>query len=489
MAYLRPDIYRLANTLLKGRLRNYAEPSVMHQCYNRAFLHSENNVAIEWFREAGKSTSIWGLTAVHNALFGFYDYIAYIGESQDKADGYLNSYCRSYIEDTEAMYPFIKDVYYKQGELRIVNWNDQKILYRCLGSGKSPRGLSEGSIRPNLVILDDITTTEQGESQGGEAMKKQNSWYFSDIDPLASDAKFICAGTCVHELCLSHQLATNPPTGNPEAGVRNWEGYVFGVVETDSNGSPMWDKPVWPERRSVEWIRAKKEQFASSDQIGKFYTEYMNMPVADEERYFGNIHKLEYATDTQIREATQGKDFFIVIDPAPSDKNSKKRGRDYTVILVGCKIKDVYWIVDGVRFREDLEYQINKVFEVWSKWQPQTVWIEDFGAQTYLLQALQMEARRRSIWMSIRGTKEMELNHKGKHPRIQNLKPIIAEKKLVLPLNNSVLSDVLKEELYMYPKGKHDDVADAVSYFPLILKGGDFGEMDYNDLVGPGALI
>jgi predicted phage terminase large subunit-like protein len=209
---------------------------------------------------------------------------------------------------------------------------------------------------------------------------------------------------------------------------------------------------------------------------------------ADEERYFNNLHKLEYATDSQIKDLTHGEDMTIVVDPAPSDKKSKKRGRDYTVIAAGTKVDGKYVLTDAVRFREDLEYQVNEIFKMWAKWQPKTIWIEDFGAQTYLLQATQMEARKRGLWISIRGTKDMELNHKGKHPRIQNLKPIIAERRLILPMCHDVLSSVLHDELYAYDKGRHDDVADAASYFPLILKGNDGRDFNYEDLVGPTAL-
>ena len=481
LKYIKPSIYNLANTVLRGRLDNYAAPSPMLDKFNESFLHSENNVSIEWFREAGKTTSVWGLAPTYNAIFGLYTYTAFIGESQDKAEGYLNSFTRSYLEDTPAMAPFIKDVNYKAGRLEVVNWMDQKLLWKCLGSGKSARGLSEGSIRPKLVVLDDITTTEQAESEGANQIKKQNAWYASDIDPLAAGAKFLIVGTCVHELCLSHKFATSPPKGNPDVGIRDWDGYVYGVEDEDGN-------PIWPEVRSKEWIQSKREQFASMDQIGKFYTEYMNQPIADEERYFNNTHKLEYANQEQIKDIIHGQDMFIIVDPAPSDAKSKKKGRDYSVIIAGAKVNGNYIVPDGQRFREDLEYQIDAIFKMWSKWQPQTIWIEDFGAQTYLLQALQMEARKRGIWISIRGTKDMELNHKGKHPRIQNLKPIIAERKLILPMAHDVLGSILQEELFSYPKGKHDDVIDAISYLPLILKGNDGKDFNYEDLVGPTAL-
>jgi len=481
LRYCKPSIYRLADTVLSGRLRNYADPSPMHEQFNSSFLHSENNVSIEWFREAGKTTSVWGLTPCYNVMFGLYDYTAFIGESQDKAEGYLNSFTRSYIQDTPAMAPFVKDIQYKAGRLEVVNWQDKKLLWKCLGSGKSARGLSEGSIRPNLVVLDDITTTEQGESEGATQIKKQNGWYFSDIDPLAAGAKFIIVGTCVHELCLSHQFATNPPVGDPEVGVRNWDGYTYGVLDQDGN-------PIWPEVRPMEWIEAKRRQFESAGQLGKFYTEYMNQPVADEERVFNNLDRIDDILVEQMQAMTGNEDKIIVVDPAPSDEKSKKRGRDYTVIVAGSKVGGQYFAIDAMRFREDLEYQIDAIFKMWEKYEPQTIWIEDFGAQTYLLQAFKSECKRRGIYISVRGTKEMELNHKGKHPRIQNLKPIISEHKLVVPVAHPVLGSVLREELHSYPKGKHDDVADAVSYLPLLLKGGEARDFSYEDLVGPSAL-
>jgi len=480
LEYCKPSIYRLADTVLKGRLKDYADPSPMHDQFNESFLHSENNVSIEWFREAGKTTSVWGLASCYNLIFGLYDYTAFIGESQDKADGYLNSFTRSYMEDTPAMAPFIKDLKYKAGRLEIVNWQDKKLIWKCLGSGKSARGLSEGSVRPSLVILDDITTTDQADSEGAVQIKKQNSWYASDIDPLASKAKFLVVGTCVHELCLSHQFATNPPVGDPDAGIRNWDGYTYGVEDEDG-------VPIWPEVRPKKWIDAKKRYFESMDQLGKFYTEYMNQPIADEERYFNNTGKIEYWNNQQMLNAIANQDKIVVMDPAPSDGKSKKRGRDYSVIMAGALVDGKYVMLDCMRFREDLEYQIDALFKMWEKWQPKAVWIEDFGAQTYLLQAFRAEARKKNIGVIARGTKEMELNYQGKHPRIQNLKPIIAQHKFIMPIGAD-WSEKLKDELYSYPKGKHDDMIDAASYFPQLLKDHGGHKHNYEDLVGLSAL-
>lgn len=479
LQYCKPSIYNLANTVLAGRLKGYAEPSPMHMKFNESFLFSDNNVSIEWFREAGKTTSVWGLAPCYNVMYGLYDYTAFIGESQDKADGYLDTFTRSYIEDTPTMRPFIKDVKYKAGRLEVVNWEDKKFIWKSLGSGKSARGLSEGSIRPALVVLDDITTTEQAESEGATQIKKQNSWYASDIDPLAAGAKFLIVGTCVHELCLSHQFATTPPVGDPDAGIRNWDGYVYGVEEDGV--------PIWPEVRPKKWIDAKRNYFESMGQLGKFYTEYMNQPIADEERYFNNTERIEYLMLDQMKANIDKDEVILVVDPAPSDGKSKKRGRDYSVIVAGTMVGGKYYVLDIMRFREDLEFQLDALFKMWVKWQAKEIWIEDFGAQTYLLQAFQLECRKRKMFIAARGTKEMELNHKGKHPRIQNLKPIIAEHKLILPYGNEN-STIAKQELFSYPKGKFDDIADAISYLPLILK--DYGQNKYNydDLVGLSAL-
>jgi len=479
------NIYTIAEMMLDDRLDGYCKPSIVHKRFNYAFLNTQNNVALEMSREMGKTTSVWGLAPVYNLIHEGFPYTAYIAESQDKGEGYLRSFTKAFILDSPRVSIFVKDIIRDvSDEFEIITHNDKKLMWKVLGSGKSARGLSKGSVRPGLVILDDITTTEQASSEGAIQLKKQKKWYMSDIEPLGSKAKFIIVGTCVHELCLSHQFATAPPKGDNDAGVRDWEGYVYGI--TDDNGDP-----IWPEKYSREWIEAKKNYFISIDDIGAWYREYLNQPVADEERYFTNTHKIQRLVESQIKTATNDRDFVIIVDPAPSDQNSKKRGRDFSVIVVGCKVAGKYFAVDAMRFREDLEYQINAIFELWEKWSPRTIWIEDFGAQTYLLQAVEMEAQKRGIWLSVRGTKDMELNHKGKHPRIQNLKPIIAEQKLIVPIGNTILTEVLDQELYSYPRGKHDDVADAISYLPLVLKGNDECQLtNYEDFVGinPGVI-
>ena len=121
-------------------------------------------------------------------------------------------------------------------------------------------------------------------------------------------------------------------------------------------------------------------------------------------------------------------------------------------------------VVDYVRKRMVPSDLVDCVFDLVKKWRLHRVGIETFAFQKTLKYDIQRQQRERGIFFSI---DELGKRHSGrgeqvlsKEARIRRLQPYF-EQGLV-----EIRSDMseLRYELLSFPRGKHDDLIDALSY-------------------------
>jgi len=165
---------------------------------------------------------------------------------------------------------------------------------------------------------------------------------------------------------------------------------------------------------------------------------------------------------------------YILYDPANTKKNKERIDPDYTaMIVVGLANDNNYYILDLVRDRFNPTERVNKLIELHQKWnklsgKPPVVAIEQYGMMTdsFYITKEQDERNYRFRIVEVKG-------QVGKEDRIRKLIPLFENERVYLP--KSVMYDsidgntydlvelFIKEELTVFPVGRHDDMIDALA--------------------------
>jgi len=182
-----------------------------------------------------------------------------------------------------------------------------------------------------------------------------------------------------------------------------------------------------------------------------FYSQYMNDPSDPEDQLFQRDYFQTY-------DYPPGNLFIaLAVDLALSERNYS----DYTGLVVGgMDNQHRIYILDTLRGKWGHPADIiDSIFMMVEKWKPQVVGLEVNGYQKVLKYALEDAMRFRKKYFPIQEIKTattMTRTH-GEKYHIRALEPYY-KNRLVY---HAKWMDELENELSRFPKGRHDDLADA----------------------------
>jgi len=282
----------------------------------------------------------------------------------------------------------------------------------------------------DYIKKDDLVTPETVTTQ--EQIDKTIDWDRFSISlfdlPQTGEEDYI--GTRYHDRDLYGHLLENRPEIKP---------YIRQAIE---NG-----KPTFPERydkKDLEQIRIRQGSYI-------FSCQYQNEPISQEDATFRKdwINYYEILPDN-LR-------YVMAVDPAISDKP----GADFSAIVVvgtdSGRPPQMY-IADYIR-EKVLPYRlIDKIFAMHDLYHPIETGIETVSFQKMLKFALQDEMKKRDKYIVIKELKPSRIT--TKEMRIMALQPRFELGTIFIKKNHTELED----ELLRFPRGRHDDLVDALSY-------------------------
>jgi phage terminase large subunit-like protein len=177
----------------------------------------------------------------------------------------------------------------------------------------------------------------------------------------------------------------------------------------------------------------------------------LNTPITEEEREF-KIPWIKHREVIEIDNLLHRR--FLTIDTAIS----KAVSADFTGIIDNCVDKDNFWNLRAYKFKIDPKELIDLLFNWHEKNNYEKIGIE----KTIYLQAIKPflddEMRKRNKFLPI---VELLHNQIQKETRIRGLIPRY-ESGSIFHIKGECKP--LEDELYVFPKGLHDDVLDALAY-------------------------
>lgn len=423
--------------------------SPLHHKLSDALVLSERSTALAFPREFGKSTFMWEGMSSWNVLHRRYRYPMYIASTATIAEDALSN-VKASIESHPILNRIINVVKSTKNQFFYKIGNEPYYI-ACYGAGQQLRGKRFERFRPDLVIMDDLETTEEVRSE--DQRKKLKDWFYADVIPLGKEARFFYVGTMLHEACLLAELINKPleehRTGQP------WATFRYGVLD-DLTG-----EPTWPEKYDMSWIDMTRKKYVQNGMLYRFNTEYMNVAVGRDDRILDPERVRFYNTEQYNVARNGGMDVLITVDPgihADSDHDPT------CITTTGMDNNGQIWVMNVVRKHMVHHEILNAIVAEYRRWNPRRLYIESVQAQYYLLQDLEFGSWPGGTIIPVEKIdgKQVRL---GKM-RIHGLESLFEQKKLLIPAG-APWQDDLFIEIATFPRGKTDDILDTIAYAKL----------------------
>ena len=378
-------------------------------------------------------------------------FIVIISESQAQSINFLSriKYHLTYSEEFRAIFGNLgPETASKWTHTDIILANGTRIV--AVGTGQRVRGFLQGDTRPNLIIVDDFESELNAYTP--EARAKNRKWLTEAVIPSLSDeGKIAMIGTVISEdcfLCWAKESSA-------------WNVLWFAIWNDD-------EKSSWPERFPKERILSIKEEFKSVGNINGFFQEYMNIAQSPDAAPFQpdwiKIHNWEYKRidgqnclvqnyGDEDNEKLKAVELYTGVDPA----SSLSARADYFVIAtIAIDNENNKYIVDIFRDRISPAEQPGKIIDTYKKFKPRRIKVETVGYQEALRTAVRELMKEEQLY--IPGLEAGVKPRNSKSERLLSLVPLFAKGTFYFRPEDIKA----QQEFLSYPKGKHDDIMDAI---------------------------
>ena len=317
-----------------------------------------------------------------------------------------------------------------------------------MGTGQRVRGFIEGDTRPNLIIIDDFESELNAYTP--EARAKNKKWVTEAVIPSLSDeGKIVLIGTVISEDCFLYWIKQSSA----------WHVLWYSIWDED-------EKSIWPERFPKERILQIKDEFASIGNLNGFYQEYMNIAQSPDNAPFKPEWMQLHHNDFEIRNG-QGclvrqiddeekiipVEVYCGVDPASS---LSIRADYFCIATIGIDNENNKYVIDIVRERVSPSKQPGIIIDAYMKYKPRRMKIETTGYQEALRVGVRDIMKERGLY--IPGLEKGVKPRTRKSERLLSLVPMFARKQFYWRPE-----DIKgQQEFLSYPRGRHDDVMDAV---------------------------
>lgn len=252
-------------------------------------------------------------------------------------------------------------------------------------------------------------------------------------------------GTRWHQDDLYSKILEETKT-DASGGGTGWDSFIRTAYTTDEKTDV-----IFPEKFSL----AHLEQLRRTKGPYEFAAQYLNNPIDESAAPFKKSWIKRYLPGTP-----HPASLYLTVDPGLS----VQRDADYSGLVVAGQFSSrVIRVVDYVRKRLAPRDLVQEIFLLVEKWNLHRVGIETFAFQKTLKYDVQAEQRRRNQYFSIdelgsrRGGREPPVT---KEARISRLQPFFEQGLIELRGDMQALED----EILSFPRGKYDDLLDALSY-------------------------
>lgn len=477
MCEMARDPFFMARTFFPGMME-WRTPDFHREIMGDYINPDLRKVVVEAPRGYAKSSLTCGVFAVHHAFFSdLYEYlhgytrewkvtnkvIVISSETQKLAKRHLAGIknCIEYNEYFRMLFGYLGEqvaLRWTQDEIQL-SWQGATITIIAMGMRQPIRGMKEAHTRITCFIGDDIESEEN--TKTSERMEANFEWFNNAVNhALAPGGKVIIIGTPIHQNCLLRRVRKS------EA----WTHLHYSAII--NYGDPENERPLWPEKESLEELRAQLREAEEFGKASGFFQEKLCIIKGDASSPFhqqdARYWKGEYVEqggaafikithksllDEDLVELATPKYVPVVVFMGVDLAASVQKYADRTVILAVAVTEDDDWyVLPYYAGRLKPLAVADQVVHEYKKYKPQKVRVETVAYQEMMKDYLSEHAE---VWMPIVGEKPRN----QRSARLERMQPWWAGGKVYLPWDQR---DLILQEAIMYPRGEHDDTLDAL---------------------------
>lgn len=326
------------------------------------------------------------------------------------------------------------------------------------GSGQKVRGLRWAGKRPDLIVGDDLENDEIVMNQ--ERREKFRNWVFGALIPCKSPTGIVrIVGTILHmDSFLERIMPKEWDKNTIQDPLKDYsDKKIAGVWRSvryrahDEGYSNI----LWPERFPENSLKEIRSMFIEQGNPEGYYQEYLNKPLDPSTAMFKMSDFLPMDSDDK----KLAKNYYVGMDLAVSTKER----RDYSVFVVGgVDENSILHIVHVIRERMDSRDSVETLFKLQEKYKPVAFFIETGIIEKSLGPFIKAEMPARNQWpnlVTFSVTKDKMARARSINARMRS---------------DGVKFDKSKDwyhefehELLTFPRDKHDDQVDAISWLGL----------------------
>lgn len=421
---------------------NFAMADLGLKWANQSTTPKEYRDAVIAPRGCGKSTWVFTILPLWAAAHGHVKFVAAFSDSAAQAQGHLMTFkteldMNEYLsEDFPALCQPMKSQYtgrpMAQSAERIAQANG--FVFDANGIDTNSLGKKFGTQRPDLIILDDI---EKGEKNYSEYQaSRQKNTVFDDIAPMNMAAKMVFVGTTTMPNSVMDQFRKKAEGyDDPELAwidEQNVKVHYFPAILTDDYGV---ERSIWPEKWTLEWLQSERGNRS-------FAKNFMNKPMATDGQFWT-------AEDVIIEDIEDFGNTIMSIDPAVT----KNKVSDFSGISILSRAtspdgKQRIYIRHAEQFKGTPSELAAKA---------------ELLAEIYQVGVIYVETNQGGdLWKDV--FKNVQAKYRSKHQKLS--KEVRAGKVLNFyekdRIRHTKVFPILEEQMWSFPKLKHEDVLDSV---------------------------
>ena len=426
-------------------------------------------VAICAPRGHAKSTIITIVYTLAAVLFREREFVVIVADTESQASLFLGQ-IKQILEDSKHIQELfgLKTnekglVYEKDTDTDFIIQFSDMTKFRIIAKGAEQklRGMLAGyGKRPDLVIIDDLLNEELVANK--DRRDKLRRWVYGSLIPCRSrDGIIRFVGTPMN---LDDPLESLMPKDNSKNTVvedlKIWSKRKVGMWKSVKYKAHNHDysKLLWPARNTKQFFEELKQDFHDQGIPEVYACEYLCNPIDDSIRYF---RRGDFLSMTE-EDRKKNKTFYITADLAISQKERA----DYTAIVVGgMDSNGQLHIIQCIRDRLEANDIVTTLLTLQKIYNPIAVGIEDTQITKAIGPYLNRAMQESGTYMNLLMLKP------HRQDKIQRARSIQARMRagMVKFDKSAEWWLMFEDECMSFPRAKHDDTVDALSYQGILI--------------------
>ena len=455
------------NSLLRKSFDGPSDTPDFHREIWELVTSKNKLVAIAAPRNHAKSTAVTHSYTLAAVLFRQSSYILIVSDTVTQAVQFLGDIKKELLdnEDLRSLFgvkEFIKDT---EDDL-IVNMDDGHLFrIQAKGSEQKLRGLKWKNKRPDLVIGDDMENDEIVMNK--ERRLKFKRWFYGALLPCIADhGRIRIVGTILHtdsllENLMPSQQLRSLHNGHKQLITEDLKEYTAAKLPWKSvkyrAHTDDFKKLLWPEMKSAEEFKAKKQDYIQQGLPDVYSQEMLNIPLDESNTFF---NKTDFISTKDV-DKKKKLEYYATCDLAVS----QSQRADYSAFIVGGMDEDGrLYAVHVIKERLDALQIVDTILMIQKIYKPVLFGIEQGVIQKAIGPFLNEEMMKRSEYINLYPLKPSA----DKLTRARSIQARMRSGACKFDKEADWYQG-FEDEMMRFPRDKHDDQVDAWAYMGLMI--------------------